>query len=781
MEISHKFIHLRSRSSYSLAQGAILIDELVQLAKKDNMPALALTDEGNLFGALEFSIKAVEQGIQPIMGCILKVEASSQINGHDVMTQKKISKILLLVKNKVGWKNLSSLVSKSFLDDNDGEQRPIRLEELFNNSSGLLCLLGGLDGPVGNFLLENKFSEAVNISKLFKENFSDNLFIEVSRHGFEEENKTEPSFIKISSDLDIPIVATNNIYFSDQSIYEAHDCLMCISEGTTVSNINRKRFNKEHYFKNQKLMLKVFQDFPEAINNTLMVAKKCLFMPEKRNPVLPNFPLKNNQNEYDLLVNLSKDGLNNRLERIFNKNNGSKKIKEDKNYIKYKERLFYELKVIKKMGFSGYFLIVAEFVNWARQANIPVGPGRGSGAGSLVAWALGITNLDPLKFNLLFERFLNPARISMPDFDIDFCPHKRTEVIKHVQEVYGDNKVAHIITFGSLQAKGVLRDVGRVLEIPFGKVDNICRLIPINTSNPTKPLKLQEAIDQEPRMKSASKSDEEIEQLFQISLKLEGLYRNASTHAAGIVIGDKPLLELLPLYRDPKSNLPATQYNMKYTELSGLVKFDFLGLKTLSIIDMASLKLKETKPDFELDNIPLDDKLVYDLISKGDTVGIFQLEGAGVTEVLKKLKPDHFEELMAVVALYRPGPMDNIPSFIRRKHGNEKADVLHPLLNEILKETYGIMIYQEQVMESAQKVAGYTLAEADLLRRAMGKKIESEMHAQREIFIKGAKNNNIKTNIAFQIFEIISRFAGYGFNKSHAAAYALIAYQTAWF
>ena len=512
-----------------------------------------------------------------------------------------------------------------------------------------------------------------------------------------------------------------------------------------------------------------------------MVAKKCLFMPEKRNPVLPNFPLKNNQNEYDLLVNLSKEGLNNRLEEIFNKNNSSKSIKEDKDYIKYEERLFYELEVIKKMGFSGYFLIVAEIVNWARQANIPVGPGRGSGAGSLVAWVLGITNLNPIKFNLLFERFLNPARISMPDFDIDFCPNKRSEVIRHVQEVYGKNKVAHIITFGSLQAKGVLRDVGRVLEIPFGKVDNICRLIPINSSDPTKPLKLQEAIDQEPRMKSASKSDEEIEQLFQISLKLEGLYRNASTHAAGIVIGDKPLLELLPLYKDPKSDLPATQYNMKYTELSGLVKFDFLGLKTLSIIDMASLKLKETKPDFELDNIPLDDKFVYDLISKGDTVGIFQLEGTGVTEVLKKLKPDHFEELIAVVALYRPGPMDNIPSFIRRKHRNEKADVLHPLLNEVLKETYGIMIYQEQVMESAQKIAGYTLAEADLLRRAMGKKIESEMQAQREVFIRGAKKNNIKTNIALQIFEIISRFAGYGFNKSHAAAYALIAYQTAWF
>ena len=382
------------------------------------------------------------------------------------------------------------------------------------------------------------------------------------------------------------------------------------------------------------------------------------------------------------------------------------------------------------MGFSGYFLIVAEIVNWARQANIPVGPGRGSGAGSLVAWVLGITNLNPIKFNLLFERFLNPARISMPDFDIDFCPNKRSEVIRHVQEVYGKNKVAHIITFGSLQAKGVLRDVGRVLEIPFGKVDNICRLIPINPSDPTKPLKLQEAIDQEPRMKSASKSDEEIEQLFQISLKLEGLYRNASTHAAGIVIGDKPLLELLPLYKDPKSNLPATQYNMKYTELSGLVKFDFLGLKTLSIIDMASLKLKATKPDFELDNIPLDDKFVYDLISKGDTVGIFQLEGTGVTEVLKKLKPDHFEELMAVVALYRPGPMDNIPSFIRRKHMNEKADVLHPLLNEVLKETYGIMIYQEQVMESAQKIAGYTLAEADLLRRAMGKKKNKLMASQ---------------------------------------------------
>ncbi|PPR31286.1 MAG: DNA polymerase III subunit alpha [Alphaproteobacteria bacterium MarineAlpha9_Bin2] len=782
MEINHRFVHLRARSSYSLAQGAILIDTLISLAKRENMPALALTDEGNLFGTLEFALKASEKGIQPIIGCILELEMPDQKENHKFNYKKNISKISLIVRNKKGWKNLSVLVSNSFLDSNTENQRPISLKELFDNSEGLSCLMGGTEGPLGIYLLENKYSEALKISKLFKQYFTQNLFIELMRHGLEDEKKTEHLFIKISSDLDIPIIATNNIYFSDRTYYESHDCLMCISQGTTISDVNRKRLNVEHFFKSQSEMLNLFSDLPEAISNTLLVAKKCLFMLEKRTPTLPNYPLPDNKkNEHQLLIEMSKSSLNNKLKLLF-KNNIKYDNKQNNEKLKvYRERLSYELDVIHKTGFSAYFLIVAEFVNWAKKAGIPVGPGRGSGAGSLVAWVLGITDLNPIKYNLLFERFLNPERISMPDFDIDFCPSKRGEVIKHVQDIYGEDKVAQIITFGSLQARGVLRDVGRVLEIPFGKVDNICRMIPANPFNPTKPLKLQEAIDHEPRLKSAQKSDEEIEQLFQVSLKLEGLHKNASTHAAGVVIGDKSLLELLPLYRDPKSDLPATQFDMKYTELSGLVKFDFLGLKTLSIIDMASSMLKKTNPDFNLHQILQDDKRVFNLISAGNTVGIFQLEGVGVTEVLKKIKPDHFEDLMSVVALYRPGPMDNIPSFIRRKHKKEKVDVLHPLLNDIVKETYGIMVYQEQVMEAAQKLAGYSLGEADLLRKAMGKKIDSEMQAQREIFVKGAKKNNIKSNTAIQVFEIMARFAGYGFNKSHAAAYALIAYQTAWF
>ncbi len=773
MKKNHKFIHLRSRSAFSLSEGAILINDLIDLCKKNKMPALSLTDDGNLFGALEFATKAIKEGIQPIIGCIIELEELNSTKNRNDYNKNNISKVLLLVENKIGWRNLSHLVSKSFLDSKETIQRPIKMKELFKNSEGLLCLFGGAYGPLGKYILDNKDSLAIELAKNFKKYFKNNLFIEIMRHGLEEEYKTEEKFINISSKLDIPLVATNNIYFSNKNVFEAHDCLMCVSQSTTVSNNNRLRLNEEHYFKNQEEMLNLFNDLPEAINNTIKIAKKCLFMPEERPPSLPIYPLTNSKNEHELLIELSGIGLKKRLE---SQNNKSKQKLEI-----YTKRLSYELDVIKKTGFSGYFLIVSEFVGWAKKSNIPVGPGRGSGAGCLVAWSLEITDLDPIQFGLLFERFLNPERISMPDFDIDFCPNKRDEVIKHVQEVYGEDKVAQIITFGSLKTKAVLRDVGRVLEIPFGKVDNLCKLIPFDPSNPTNPYSLQEAIDNEPRLKSAQKVDEEVEQLFRISSKLEGLYKNASTHAAGVVIGDKSLTEILPLYKDPKSSLPATQYDMKSTELSGLVKFDFLGLKTLSIIDMATSILKESSPNFTLDQISLEDEKVYNLISSGATVGIFQLEGAGVTDVLKKLRPDHFEDLIAVLALYRPGPMDNIPSFIRRKHKKEEIEVLHPLLSDILKETYGIMIYQEQVMESAQKLAGYSLGQADILRRAMGKKIDSEMQAQREVFVKGSKNNNINENIAFKIFDIIARFAGYGFNKSHAAAYAIIAYQTAWF
>ena len=761
----NNFIHLRCRSSYSLAQGAIKIDDLVNLAKENNMPALALTDNGNLFGALEFSIKSANNGIQPIIGSILDIEVQLSNNNYE---QVDNCKILLLVKNNTGWKNLSFLVSKSFLDEENGVQKPISLEDLFNHSDGLICLLGGIYGPLFSCMVSDHQDKLDNIINLFKKYFPDRLFMEIMRHGLYKEKVFENKFLRLASEYSIPILATNNIYFDNADMYEAHDCLLCISDGTTISDINRSRITKDHYFKSQEEMANLFSDIPQAISNSIIIANMCSFLMEEKKPSLPSYPKNIDVSEHQTLIDHSEKGLNQRLKNsnIINSNDI------------YFERLTYELDVISNMGFSGYFLIVAEFVNWAKDNNIPVGPGRGSGAGSLVAWSLGITDLNPIQYNLLFERFLNPERISMPDFDIDFCQSKRDEVINHVQETYGEDRVAQIITFGSLQARGALRDVGRVLGIPYGKVDELCRLIP---NNPASPTTLKEALDIEPKLVAAISSGEEISQLFNISLKLEGLLKNAATHAAGLVIGDKPLVDIIPLYKDPKSKIASTQYNMKYTELSGLVKFDFLGLKTLSILDMASVLLRKYDKTFKLDDIPLDDRKTYEEISSGETIGIFQLESQGMRDVLSKLKPDRFEDIIAVVALYRPGPMDNIPSFINRKHGLEKVEVLHPLLNSILEETYGIMIYQEQVMEAAQKLSGYSLGQADLLRRAMGKKIKSEMDNQRETFIDGALKNNIDKTLSSQIFELIARFAGYGFNKSHAAAYALIAYQTAWF
>ena len=764
---NYKFVHTRSRSSYSLAEGAIKIDDLVQLAIENNMPALALTDNGNLFGALEFSMKAAKNGIQPLLGVIIELQIEDDIKNSNNEGNK--NKVLLIVKNEIGWKNISLLVSKTFLNTENKAQVPLPIQELFNHSEGLICLLGGIYGPLSSYIFSDKVKEAIEIAKLFKNYFPNSLFMEIMRHGIDKEKISENHFLKIASKLSIPIVATNNIYFNKSNMFEAHDCLMCISEGTTISNLKRNRVNKDHYFKSESEMVQLFKDIPSAISNTIVIAKMCSFLLEERPPSLPSYPKKLSFSEHQALINDSENGLRDRIKTSGIGNN------EESIYL---ERLSYELDVISKMGFSGYFLIVAEFVNWAKNNNIPVGPGRGSGAGSLVAWSLGITDLNPIKYNLLFERFLNPERVSMPDFDIDFCQLKREEVIDHVQEIYGKDRVAQIITFGSLQARGVLRDVGRVLEIPYSRVDELCRLIP---NNPADPTTLKNALDVEPKLVAAMQTGEEISQLFEISLKLEGLYKNAATHAAGLVIGDKPLVEILPLYKDPKSNLPATQFNMKYTELSGLVKFDFLGLKTLSILDMATNLLKKYNPSFKLEDIPLDDKHTYEEISSGNTVGIFQLESQGMRDVLVNLKPERFEEIIAVVALYRPGPMDYIPSFIKRKHGLEKVEVLHPLLKSILDETYGIMIYQEQVMEAAQKLSGYSLGQADLLRRAMGKKIKSEMDAQKESFIEGALKNNIDKNLGSQIFELINKFAGYGFNKSHAAAYALIAYQTAWF
>ena len=564
--------------------------------------------------------------------------------------------------------------------------------------------------------------------------------------------------------MELPLVATNQAYFASADDYRAHDALICIAEGRYINEEDRRRLTPEHRLKSAEEMCALFADLPEALENTVEIAQRCAFRPTEHAPILPAF---SKDDELAELSRQAQEGLTARLQQV--------EAAADEQA--YRDRLAFELKVIADMGFPGYFLIVADFIKWAKSNNIAVGPGRGSGAGSVVAWALTITDLDPLRFNLLFERFLNPERVSMPDFDIDFCQSRRDEVIAYVQQKYGRDQVAQIITFGKLQARAVLRDVGRVLQMPYGQVDRLCKMVP---NNPANPVTLAEAIDGEPRLQAERDSDPQVAELIEISLKLEGLYRHASTHAAGVVIGDRPLQQLVPLYRDPKSDMPVTQFNMKWVEQAGLVKFDFLGLKTLTVLEKAVELLAETGVRVDINGLPLDDKATYELMGRGDTVGVFQLESAGMRDVLRKMKPDKFEDIIALVALYRPGPMDNIPLYIARKKGEEELDYLYDTLQPILQETYGVMIYQEQVMQIAQTLSSYSLGEADLLRRAMGKKIKEEMAAQKARFVDGAVENGVPKNKAAEIFDQVDSFAGYGFNKSHAAAYALIAYQTAW-
>ncbi len=599
--------------------------------------------------------------------------------------------------------------------------------------------------------------------------FPGRLYIELMRHGGNEEARTEPGLIDLAYRHDLPLVATNDAYFPDRDFHEAHDALLCIAQGTVVADNDRKRLTPSHYFRPAAEMRALFADLPEACDNTLVIARRCAFIPQPRQPILPAFPTEDGVDEATALRRAARAGLDGAPRRARDRRRGAPgPIASGSNSSSTS---------IISMGFAGYFLIVADFIQWAKRQGIPVGPGRGSGAGSVVAWALTITDLDPLRFGLLFERFLNPERVSMPDFDIDFCQDRRDEVIRYVQQKYGRDRVAQIITFGKLQARAVLRDVGRVLAMPYGQVDRLCKLVP---NNPAHPVGLEQAIAGEPALQQQRDNDETVARLMTIALKLEGLYRHASTHAAGVVIGDRPLAELVPLYRDPRSDMPVTQFNMKWVELAGLVKFDFLGLKTLTVLARTRDLLAARGIELDLANLPLDDRGAYELLARGETVGVFQLEGAGVRDMLKKLRPDRFEDIIAVVSLYRPGPMENIPRYIAVKHGEEKADYLHPALEDILKETHGIMIYQEQVMQIAQVLAGYSLGSADLLRRAMGKKIPSEMEAQRQLFVDGAVARGVGAALADHIFDQMAKFAGYGFNKSHAAAYALVAYQTAY-
>jgi DNA polymerase-3 subunit alpha len=762
---------------------------LMQSAKANGFPAIALTDTHNLFGSLEFSQACFKAGIQPIIGCqfhLLPMQEGAKAGEYD--------QLLLLAKDEMGYQHLMKLVSLAYMEAETPHAPLISLTTLARYAEGLIALSGGIYGAIGKALLRGNQEDAYAYCQQFKDIFPSRFYLEIMRHGLPEEQRTEPQFLHMAIELNLPIVATNDAYFIGEDMHEAHDALICIAEGRYITEEDRRRLTVNHRLKTAQEMATLFADLPEAIENTYIISERCAVASPTRKPMLPSFTMEGDGvvlSEAEGLRKAAEEGLEARLRQVVWRDAMSDAEKETI-ATPYRTRLAYELDVIISMGFPGYFLIVSDFITWSKQQGIPVGPGRGSGAASVVAWSLLITDLDPLAYDLVFERFLNPERVSMPDFDIDFCQDRRDEVIAYVQRKYGRDKVAQIITFGKLQARAVLRDVGRVLQMPYGQVDKICKLVP---ANPANPVTLQEAIDSEPLLKEQMREDESVKKLIDIGLKLEGLYRHASTHAAGVVIADRPLDALVPLYRDPKSDMPVVQYSMKYVEEAGLVKFDFLGLKTLSVLaktvtlikglgdrvqGLQEKSLHPTPYTLDLTTIPLHDPATYALLAAGNTVGVFQFESVGMRDALRKLQPDRLEDLIALGALYRPGPMDNIPTYIACKHGREQPNYLHPSLEPVLKETYGVIIYQEQVQKIAQVLSGYTLGGADLLRRAMGKKIKAEMDAQRKIFVDGATANNVSTAQANDIFDLVAKFAGYGFNKAHAAAYALIGYQTAY-
>ena len=774
------FVHLRVHTAYSLAEGAIRVPELVALCRRHAMAAVAVTDRNNLFGGMDASAALSAAGIQPIIGCLLSIsppDLDADAYGAHARGRPDPEDVVVLVQNDAGYSNLLHLLAHAHENAATLASPQVDVETLCGHGDGLILLTGGLEGPVGRLLSAGQTAAADALLRRLAAAFPDRLYVELGRHGLEAEAAIEPLVLDVVDRLGLPLVATNEPYFPDADMFEAHDALICIAEQTVLSERDRRRLTSEHYFKSAAEMRDRFSDLPDAVDNTVLIARRCAFMIEKVKPILPSFVAEGGPSEEEQLAAEARAGLQRRLEAHVLAPVMDAAVRAETTR-RYQERLDYEIGVICQMGFAGYFLIVAEFIQWARGRGIPVGPGRGSGAGSLVAWSLTITDLDPIRFGLLFERFLNPERVSMPDFDIDFCQDRRDEVIRHVQERYGGDRVAQIITYGKLQARAVLRDVGRVLGMPYGYVDKLCKLVP---NNPANPVTLKQALESEPQLKAMMDDDPEVERLVQIALQLEGLYRHASTHAAGVVIGNRPLRELIPLYHDPRSDLPVTGFNMKWVESAGLVKFDFLGLKTLTVLSTAVRLIEETEGrTVDLSRVPLDDPATFDLLTRADTVGVFQLESTGMRDVLRKLRPDAFEDIIAVVALYRPGPMDNIPSYIARKHGVEPVDYIDPSLEGILRETYGIIIYQEQVMQIAQELAGYSLGGADLLRRAMGKKIKEEMEKQRQVFIDGACGRGTTAGKATYVFDLVNKFAGYGFNKSHAAAYALIAYQTAY-
>ncbi len=770
------FVHLHVHSAYSLLKGAIKIQKLGELAKADRQPALALTDTDNMFGALEFSDKMAGYGIQPIIGCELAVDFGDQDpNARNVLAAGP-SRIVLLAARERGYRSLMRLNSRAFLETPVHQAPHIKFEWLQGDAEDLIALTGGPDGPISMAINADHAGLAASRCDRLATLFGDRLYIELQRHGLDKERRAESALIDLAYTRGFPLVATNEPYFATADDYEAHDALLCIAGGRLIAETDRDQLTPDHRFKTRAEMAVLFADIPEALASTVEIAERCAFRPVTRKPILPRFTVGKGadaaNSESDETAELRRQAEEGLVKRLI-LNGCAPGVTEEE----YRERLSFELGVIERMKYPGYFLIVADFIQWAKSQGIPVGPGRGSGAGSLVAYSLTITDLDPIRFGLIFERFLNPDRVSMPDFDIDFCQDRRDEVIQYVQRRYGRDQVAQIITFGTLQARGVLRDVGRVLQMPYGQVDKLTKLVP---QNPAAPVSLAAALASEPKLQAFRDEDPVVARAFDIAQRLEGLTRHASTHAAGIVIADRPLSELVPLYRDPKSDMPVTQFNMKWVEPAGLVKFDFLGLKTLTVLDVAVKLLKQRNVDLDIGRIPLDDKKTYEMLGRGDVVGVFQVESQGMRRALVDMRADRFEDLIALVALYRPGPMANIPTYCARKLGEEEIEYLHPTLEPILKETFGVITYQEQVQQIGKDLAGYTLAEADLLRRAMGKKIKSEMDAQRARFLSGAAAHGIPESTAIAIFEACAKFAEYGFNKSHSAPYAFITYQTAW-
>jgi len=761
---NQKFNHLKIHTQYSICEGAIKIQNLQDFCKKNKIPCLGLSDTSNLCGALEFSENISKVGTQPIIGTQIYFKF-----------EDTVGLLPLIALNEKGYRRIIELSSRSYLE-NDALSNPhLDIKELLADNDGVVLLSGTIEGLFGKLFEKGRLEEITKLYKSLKSKFHDKFYLEIQRHGDQNEIAFEQFNLEHSSKIKIPIIATNEVFYLTKDMHEAHDALTCIGSKTYVNEKNRIKYSDQHYLKSDQEMSTLFLDLPEALENNFNLPLRCNFRPQFSKPVLPNISSEKEGSADEVIKKDSLDGLKEKFLKVFKVEeihlNGNKK------FVKYKDRLDHELSIIIEMKYPSYFLIVSDYIKWAKNNDIPVGPGRGSGAGSLVAWCLSITDVDPIKFNLIFERFLNPDRVSMPDFDIDFCEEKRDLVFKYLTTKYKDS-VAHIITFGKLKARMVIRDVGRVLGLPYGFVDSISKMIPFD---PSRPQTLTECINSEPRLQKLVNEDPRVKKLTDLSLKLEGLNRNVATHAAGVVIADRKLIEVVPLYKDASADLllPSTQFDMYSAENAGLIKFDFLGLKTLTVINKTQKLINKKVKDFKMEDINFEDKKVFELLSSGNTVGLFQVESAGMREALLQMKPNHIEDIIALVALYRPGPMSNIPVYNDCKHGRQTPDYLHPLLEDILKPTYGVIIYQEQVMQIAQKLSGFTAGEADILRRAMGKKKRAELEKQKQGFIAGALKNGISKDVAASIFLKIEPFAEYGFNKSHAAAYAIISYQTA--